>query len=67
MTTAEYTVKGMTCGHCVSSVKQEVGLIDGVSEVLVDLRAGRVTVTSAAPLNRAAVSEAVDEAGYVLE
>ncbi len=50
MSTAEYTVTGMTCGHCVSSVKEEVGAIGGVSDVAVDLKSGRLTVTSAAPL-----------------
>jgi copper ion binding protein len=64
MTTTQYTVKGMTCGHCVSAVSAEVGEIDGVSGVTVDLATGRLTVTSTAPLTEKAVREAVDEAGY---
>ncbi|MET7304474.1 copper ion binding protein [Embleya sp. NPDC005575] len=59
-----YTVKGMTCGHCVSSVKGEVGKIDGVTAVEVDLAAGKVTVTADRPIDDAAVTAAVDEAGY---
>jgi copper chaperone len=66
MATSEYLVTGMTCGHCVSSVKEEVGQIDGVSAVEVDLASGRVTVTSAQPVAREAVAAAVDEAGYAL-
>jgi copper ion binding protein len=66
MATSEYLVTGMTCGHCVSSVKEEVGQIDGVSGVEVDLASGRVTVTSAQPVAREAVAAAVDEAGYAL-
>jgi copper ion binding protein len=66
MATSEYLVTGMTCGHCVSSVKEEVGQIDGVSGVEVDLATGRVTVTSAQPEAREAVAAAVDEAGYAL-
>src|SRR4051794_29877149 len=50
MTTTSYQVKGMTCGHCVSSVKAEVGEIDGVTGVDVDLPTGTVTVNSAGPL-----------------
>ncbi|WP_433610857.1 heavy-metal-associated domain-containing protein [Prescottella agglutinans] len=65
--TAEYTVTGMTCGHCVASVKEEVGAIDGVSHVAVDLPSGRLTVTSAAPLPVSAVSAAVEEAGYTAQ
>lgn len=64
MNTAEYTVTGMTCGHCVSSVKEEVGAIAGVSNVAVDLKSGRLTVTSADPLAVDAVTAAVEEAGY---
>lgn len=61
-----YTVTGMTCGHCVSSITEEVGEIDGVTDVAVDLPTGAVTVTSAAPLDDARVRAAVEDAGYKL-
>jgi copper ion binding protein len=64
MTTTEYTVKGMTCSHCVNSVSTEVGALPEVSAVRVDLAAGTVTVTSDQPLDTDAVRGAVDEAGY---
>lgn len=64
MTTTQYQVKGMTCDHCVSAVTAEVGAIDGVTDVKVDLASGVVTVASAAPLDDQAVRDAVDEAGY---
>lgn len=64
MTTTQYKVKGMTCDHCVSAVTTEVGAIDGVTDVKVDLASGVVTVASAAPLDDQAVRDAVDEAGY---
>jgi copper chaperone len=67
MSTATYTVAGMTCQHCVNSVKEEVGQLDGVSTVDVDLESGRVTVTSDAPLEVARVRDAVEEAGYELK
>ena len=66
MNTTEYQVKGMTCGHCVSAVKEEIGRIAGVAEVDVDLDSGRVTVSSESPVEEAAVRAAVDEAGYEL-
>ena len=64
--TSTYTVSGMTCGHCVSAVTEEVGKIPGVSDVRVDLATGAVEVASAAPVDIAAVRDAVEEAGYEL-
>ncbi|OLT47082.1 cation-transporting ATPase [Saccharomonospora sp. CUA-673] len=61
-----YTVVGMTCQHCVASVTEEVGEIDGVRSVDVDLETGAVTVTSDAELPADAVRSAVEEAGYTL-
>ncbi|MES9540729.1 heavy-metal-associated domain-containing protein [Spirillospora sp. NPDC049024] len=66
MSTATYTVSGMTCGHCVSSVTEEVEQIAGVTGVDVDLQTGKVTVTSETPLDDAQVKDAVEEAGYQL-
>ena len=64
MTTATYTVTGMTCGHCVSAVTEEVTQVPGVTAVDVDLASGRLTVTSDDPVADEAVRAAVDEAGY---
>lgn len=64
--TSTYTVTGMTCGHCVASVTEEVQELDGVEDVQVALETGAVTVTSAQPLDDAAVRAAVEEAGYAL-
>ena len=66
MSTSTYTVTGMTCGHCVASVTEEVQEIPGVTDVAVDLASGSVTVTSADSLDDAAVKAAVEEAGYAL-
>lgn len=64
MTTATYTVVGMTCDHCVRSVKEEVAAVDGVTDVEIDLASGRVDVTSEEPVPAEAVTAAVVEAGY---
>jgi copper ion binding protein len=61
-----YTVEGMTCGHCATSVREEVAELDGVRSVDVDVDSGRVTVTSDTPLTTDAVAAAVTEAGYRL-
>ncbi|QFY05337.1 cation-transporting ATPase [Nonomuraea phyllanthi] len=64
MSTVTYTVKGMTCGHCVSSVKEEVGEVAGVTSVEVDLGSGLLTVNSEGPVDPAEIVAAVKEAGY---
>jgi copper chaperone CopZ len=64
--TATYTVTGMTCGHCVSAVTEEISALDGVESVDVELTSGSVTVTSTDELSLDDVRSAVDEAGYAL-
>ncbi len=64
MTNTEYTVRGMTCGHCASAVTEEVAKIPGVTDVDVDVAGGRVTVRSTGLVSDQAVAAAVDEAGY---
>ncbi len=58
-----YTVTGMTCGHCVGHVTEEMKTIDGVTDVRLTLEDGAMIVTSTAPLDFAAVEAAVAEAG----
>lgn len=66
MTTATYTIKGMTCQHCQNAVSTEISRLAGVRDVQIDLAAGTATVTSEQPLDPQAVRDAVDEAGYEL-
>ncbi len=66
MTRQSYTVTGMTCGHCVASVTEEVSEIPGVGDVQVDLESGSLTFDADASVTRAAVAAAVEEAGYAL-
>ncbi len=66
MTTTTYAVTGMSCEHCVNAVTTELGSLDGVSAVSVDLVAdgsSRVTVASDRPLSEEEVIAALDEAG----
>jgi copper chaperone len=66
MSETTYQVTGMTCQHCVASVTEEVGEIEGVTEVKVDLPTGAVTVVSQAEVAKEQVQAAVEEAGYEL-
>jgi copper chaperone len=65
-TTTAVTVIGMTCGHCVASVTEEIGEIAGVQSVDVVLETGTVAITSTDPLDPADIESAVAEAGYAL-
>ncbi|GAA2575111.1 MULTISPECIES: heavy-metal-associated domain-containing protein [Streptomyces] len=64
--TTVYDVSGMTCEHCRDTLTKEIGAVDGVLSVDVDLEAGQVTVTTAAEADDALLAEVVDEAGYEL-
>jgi copper ion binding protein len=60
-----YTVTGMTCGHCVTAVSSEVGKVEGIERVDVDLASGEVTVAGDG-FSDEQIRDAVDEAGYTL-
>ena len=62
-------VAGMTCGHCVSAVSEELESLTGVEDIAVDLNAGgvsTVTITSTQELSPSEIGEAVAEAGYLV-
>jgi copper ion binding protein len=61
-----HEVAGMTCDHCVHAVRAEVGAVNGVTDVDVDLGSGVVRVTAEQPLSTTALRDAVQEAGYTL-
>lgn len=69
MTTTTLHVTGMTCGHCVKAVTEELTAVDGVESVDVDLVAGgtsSVIVRGTREIPAEALRAAVDEAGYEL-
>ena len=69
LTTTTLHVTGMTCGHCVKAVAEELTAVAGVESVDVDLVTGgvsTVTVHSAGTMPTEALRAAVDEAGFEL-
>lgn len=64
-----YTITGMTCGHCVSAVTEEVSGVEGVDQVDVQLEGGTMAITSHAAVDFEAIKAAVAEAGdnYVVQ
>jgi copper chaperone len=60
-------ISGMTCGHCVASVLEELKAIDGIDGVDVRLNKGGISpavVTSSGSIDPARIGEAIAEAGY---
>jgi len=66
MSTTTVTVTGMSCGHCATSVREEITEIPGVRAVDVDLVSGNVTIDSDGLVETAAIKSAVEDAGYQL-
>jgi copper chaperone CopZ len=62
--TRSITVTGMSCDHCASAVRAEVGRLPGVAEVTVDVAAGQVWITAEPLPDDAALRKAISEAGY---
>lgn len=63
-TTQTFTITGMTCGHCVQSVTEEVSEITGIRDVVVDLDSATLTFNSDSEIPRETVVAAVTEAGF---
>ena len=69
MAKQRFRVVGMTCEHCVAAVSDEVSVIEGVSDVSIELVVGGesiVVVDADHELSVDVVRAAVDEAGYEL-
>ncbi|MFW5723462.1 MAG: permease [Halochromatium sp.] len=56
-------VKGMSCGHCVATVKQALESIDQVQEAAPDLATGRVLIRGGV-LETSALEQAIERAGF---
>jgi copper chaperone len=64
--TRSVLVTGMSCEHCATAVRAEVGKLSGVSEIDVDVAAGTVRISGEPLPAEAAIRHAVEEAGYEL-
>jgi copper chaperone CopZ len=62
--TRSIVVNGMSCDHCASAVRAEIGKLPGVTGVDVDIAAGKVCITAGQVPGDTALRAAVEEAGY---
>ena len=66
MNTTTVTVTGMSCGHCATSVREEIGDIPGVHAVKWTLQAETSPSTVTARIEAMTIRTAVEDAGYQL-
>lgn len=60
-----FEVEGMSCNHCVSSIKNAVSELDGIERVDVDLNSKRVTVEYSVELiDIQTIRETIEDQGY---
>ncbi|MFT8870755.1 MAG: copper chaperone CopZ [Sporolactobacillus sp.] len=65
MADMQLLVKGMECAHCKMAVSGALNQLDGVSEVAVDLKSGKVDVNyDAEKVGFAQMKAAVEDQGY---
>jgi copper chaperone len=65
MKSHELTIQGMSCGHCVSHVKQALDTIDGLEVEDVQIGTARVWFDDEKVV-KPLIAEKIDEAGYKL-
>jgi copper chaperone CopZ len=62
--TFELEIAGMTCDHCVRTVREALEALRGVRRVEVRLAEGRATVEAERDVYLEHLMETVEEAGY---
>jgi copper chaperone CopZ len=65
MNTKKLTINGMSCGHCVMSLKKELSKMQGVTVNTVDIGSAEGVVDESTVTDQA-LQHAVEEAGYSL-
>ena len=64
VSTRSLAVTGMTCDHCASAVRAEIGKLPGITDVDIDVAAGTVRITGDPLPGDAPLRGAIEEAGY---
>ena len=65
MTEKEYTIEGMSCAHCIMSVRKSLEKISGLEVVDVTIGKARVRVDEK-EVSESRVERAINEAGYAM-
>ncbi|MCK9510538.1 MAG: heavy metal translocating P-type ATPase [Pigmentiphaga sp.] len=62
--TVSLPIEGMTCASCVGRVEAALARVEGVGSVAVNLATERADIQPAGPIDRMALIQAVEKAGY---
>lgn len=58
-------VEGMSCNHCVECIKKAAGSLNGVIEVSVDLKEGKVTLEyDPERIDLETIKDIIEDQGY---
>jgi copper chaperone CopZ len=57
-------IQGMTCQHCVMSVRKALAAVPGLTNVQVDLGKGEATFENPQNVSQVKIRKAVEDAGY---
>ncbi|EMF0623638.1 copper chaperone CopZ [Enterococcus hirae] len=64
----EFSVKGMSCNHCVARIEEAVGRISSVKKVKVQLKKEKAVVKfDEANVQATEICQAINELGYQAE
>ncbi|EMF0270151.1 copper chaperone CopZ [Enterococcus hirae] len=64
----EFSVKGMSCNHCMARIEEAVGRISGVKKVKVQLKKEKAVVKfDEANVQATEICQAINELGYQAE
>lgn len=67
LVTTIYSIEGMTCASCTSSIEAGLKDVDGIEKVDVNLLNSQGTVTHRASLSDAAIKELIEDIGFGAE
>ena len=59
-----FAVPNISCGHCVHTIKMELGELEGVDSVVADQNSKRVTVTWHDPASWDQIESLLEEINY---
>lgn len=64
MTTVTYNIPNISCGHCVHTIKTEVGELAGIQSVEADMDSKQATITFDAPATEQQIRTLLSEINY---
>ena len=60
-------IPAISCGHCARTISREIGDIEGVQSVDVEVAAKKATIRWTSPASWATIRDALEEIGYPAE